>query len=303
MHFTSFFRPFTKAFQACVILLGLSSAAHAGGTDFSNYDVPLREQITNRIKDKVAARLGEGRNKQDRYFIIPFAYENKGNDPEFSHTFISVIHVLADDKQRNLTSGLQKKTYRNRNFEAFTISWLPHDFAKNPNLCVFKGPGARLFPDRNTCPTSVGRVFSLDETLRLGVNAKNAVCMWGPYEIRKEAFDRAVARLRLLEGGTIKYRADDRLTRKDRSAINCFHATANLYELYPNGGIFGTGFNMWGVNGTTRVLIEYTKKASNRGLLLEPVDPKADRFGFVYAPTRSSRGIYNPFQKAFAYRR
>jgi hypothetical protein len=127
--------------------------------------------------------------------------------------------------------------------------------------------------------------------------------MWGPYEIRKEAFDRAVARLRLLEGGTIKYRADDRLTRKDRSAINCFHATANLYELYPNGGIFGTGFNMWGVNGTTRVLIEYTKKASNRGLLLEPVDPKADRFGFVYAPTRSSRGIYNPFPKAFAYRR
>ena len=307
MHFTSFFAPLAMSFQACVVLLGLSGVAHAGGLktppDFSNYDVPLYEQITNRIKAKVTARLGEGKNTHDRYFIIPFAHENKGNDPEFSHTFVFVIRVFADDEQTNVTSGLQKKTYRNRDFEAFTISWLPHDFAENPDLCVFNGAGSHISPERNTCPTSVGRVFKLDETIRLGVNAKNAVCMWGPYEIRQDAFDLAVKRLRLLEGGTIKYRADDRLTRKDRSAINCFHAVANLYELYPNGGIFGTGLNMWGVNGTTRVLIEYTKKASNKGLLLEPVDVKADRYGFVYAPTRGSRDIYNPFQTAFAYQR
>jgi hypothetical protein len=213
-----------------------------------------------------------------------------------------VIRVLPDDKQRTFTPGARAGTYRNRSFEAFTISWLPQDFAQNPNLCVFQGFGARLFPERNTCTTSVGRVFSLAETLRLGVNAKNAICMWGPYEIRQDGFDRAVARLHLLEGGSIKYRADDRLTRKDRSAINCFHATANIYELYPNGGLFGTGFNMWGINGTSRVLIEYTKKASNRGLLLDPVDVKGDRYGFVYAPTRSSRGVYNPFKTAFAYR-
>ncbi|HET6406260.1 MAG TPA: hypothetical protein VFG14_00125 [Chthoniobacteraceae bacterium] len=55
------------------------------------------------------------------------------------------------------------------------------------------------------------------------------------------------------------------------------------------------------MNGTTRVLIEYTKKASNKGLLLQPVDVKADRYGFVYAPTRTSRDILNPFKKAFAY--
>ena len=39
---------------------------------------------------------------RDRYFIIPFAYENDGNDPEFSHSFISVIRVFADDKQPRL---------------------------------------------------------------------------------------------------------------------------------------------------------------------------------------------------------
>jgi hypothetical protein len=45
--------------------------------------VPLYEQITNRIKAKVMARLGDEPNTRDRYFIIPFAYENKENDPSF----------------------------------------------------------------------------------------------------------------------------------------------------------------------------------------------------------------------------
>jgi len=149
---------------------------------------------------------------------------------------------------------------------------------------------------------SVGRNFSLAETIKLAVGDKVVVCMWGPYEIRKGGFDLAVKRMRLLDKGTIKYRADDRLYRKDRVAINCFHAMANLYELYPNGGLFGTGFKMWGINGTARVLIEYTSTA-RKGLLLEPVDEKNDRYGFVYAPTQSGRDVYNPFKVASAYRR
>ena len=49
-------------------------------------------------------------------------------------------------KQAKRTAGLKQGSYANRNFEAFTISWLPHDFSTNPNLCVFKGLGARLVP-------------------------------------------------------------------------------------------------------------------------------------------------------------
>ncbi len=299
--------PFARSFLAGVLFLNLSFVAQAGwlqpDPDFSNYDVPLYEQITNRIKAKVLARLGDGKNTHDRYFIIPFAYQNEGNDPGFSHSFMSVIRVLADDKQSKLTPGLKRRTYKNREFQAFTISWLPHDFSTNPHLCVFEGVGSRTFPKRNTCPLSVGRDFKLDETIKLAVNAKTAVCMWGPYEISKEGFDLGVKRLRLLDGGTIKYRADDRLYRKDRIAINCFHAMAGLYELYPNGGLFGTGFKMWGLNGTARVLIEYTAKAGNKGLLLEPVDEKKDRYGFVYAPTRNGPDLYDPFKIASAYRR
>ena len=170
----------------CALLFSLCIPVQGGllkaDVDFSNYDVPLFEQIVNRIKAKVEARLGEGVNTQDRYFIVPFAYQNKGNSPEFSHSFITVIRVLADSKQPSLTSGFRRGRFKNRNFEAFTISWLPHDFDTNPQLCVFDGVGSRVDPKRNKCPISVGRNFRLDETLKLGVKVKNAVGMWGPYE-------------------------------------------------------------------------------------------------------------------------
>lgn len=290
-----------------MLFLSLAFGAHAGplkpDVDLSNYDVPLYEQITNRIKAKILARLGEGKNTQDRYFIIPFAYQNRENEPEFSHSFMTVIHVLPDDKQTKLTAGLKKREYKNREFEAFNISWLPHDFLTNPHLCVFEGVGARVSPELNKCPTSIGKNFPLDATIKLGANAKNAVAMWGPYEIKKDGFDRGVRRMRLLDTGTIRYRADDRLTRKDRTAINCFHAIAGLDELFPNGGIFGTGFKMWGINGTARVLIEYKSRANARHLLLEPIDVKGDIYGFVYAPTRNGHGLYNPFKHASAYRK
>jgi hypothetical protein len=173
----------------------------------------------------------------------------------------------------------------------------------NPNLCVFDGPLSRAIPQNNKCPTLPGRNFNLEETIKLAVAQKNAVAMWGPYEIKHGGFDLAVKRKKLLDGGTIKYRADDRLSRKEKVAISCFHAMAGLDELFPNGGLFGTGFKMWGFNGTARVLIEYTKKARYKGLLLEPVDIKNDRYGFVYASAGNGPVPYNPIRNASAYRR
>src|SRR6476620_8811475 len=71
------------------LLLALPIVAQGGlfqrDVDFSNYDVPLYRQIVDRIKVKVSARLGKGTNTRDRYFIIPFAYQDRGNHPEFSH--------------------------------------------------------------------------------------------------------------------------------------------------------------------------------------------------------------------------
>src|ERR1700730_10895634 len=91
----------------CALLFSLCIPVQGGllkaDVDFSNYDVPLFEQIVNRIKAKVEARLGEGVNTQDRYFIVPFAFQRRWNNPQFSHSFISVIRVLGDGKQPSLT--------------------------------------------------------------------------------------------------------------------------------------------------------------------------------------------------------
>ncbi|MBK1817985.1 hypothetical protein JIN84_20350 [Luteolibacter yonseiensis] len=295
----------TRICMAGVLFFSLSFAAHAWPqkhADFANHNLSLYQQVAGRIQNKILARLGEGKNNRDRYFIIPFAYQNKGNDPGYSHSFMTVIRVLPDNKQVKLVRGITTRTYKDREFQAFTVSWLPHDFTADPNLCVFKGFGARLFPTWNQCPPVEGKSFKLEETLQLAANVKNAVCMWGPYEITKEGFDLGVKRLRLLESGKIKYRADDRLTRKDQSAINCFHAMAGLTDFYPNGGLFGTGFKMWGINGTARVLLEYNDTARLRKILLEPVDEKNDRYGFVYATDEKGR-YYNPFKTASAYQR
>ncbi|HEY1084899.1 MAG TPA: hypothetical protein VGE29_21725, partial [Prosthecobacter sp.] len=156
-----------------VLFLMLAAVAQAGildrKPDYANYEVPLHEQIVNRIKDGILERLGNGKNTRDRYFIVPFAYQNQGNDPAFSHSFMSVIRVLPDHKQTHLTDGLRRGVFKNREFEAFTISWLPADFLTNPHLRVFEGFGARLFPRMNACPLSPGKSFNLEETIRLAV--------------------------------------------------------------------------------------------------------------------------------------
>src|SRR5580692_8690808 len=102
--------PLVLLFGPCVPLqAGLLKA----DVDFSNYDQPLFEQIVNHIKDKVAARLGQGVNTEDRYFIVPFAFQKRWNNPQFSHSFISVIRVFGSGKQRSLTPGLRRGQVKN----------------------------------------------------------------------------------------------------------------------------------------------------------------------------------------------
>ena len=238
-------KPLASWIATCALLFSPCVPVHAGSlkgdVDFSNYDAPLFQQIVNRIKAKVAARLGKGVKTQDRYFIVPFAYQDQGNNPESAHSFLSVIRVLGNSRQPSLTPGFRRGRFAIRDFETFTISWLPHDFDSNPRLRVFEGVGSLVVPGWNQCPVSPGRNFRLDQTLKLAVNVKNAVAMWGPYEIRKEAFDLAVKRKRLLEGGSIRYRADDRLYRKDRVAINCLHAMVGAGRTLLRRRISGDG--------------------------------------------------------------
>ena len=146
--------------RTLVIFLALSLVAYAGllkpDVDFSNYDVPLHEQVVNRIEAKVSARLGKGTHSRDRYFIIPFAYENDGNDPEFSHSFMTVIRVFADDNQPRLTAGLKTRRYKNREFVRRLSGWpsTPSPFSipyyNDEGSCIFDKEFTR--PKRGVFP-------------------------------------------------------------------------------------------------------------------------------------------------------
>lgn len=289
----------------CSLALLLTPArAEVKGLDAGQAEVPLYEQVIARIREKVSERLGPAPLTRDRYFIIPFAYQNKGNDPRYSHSFMTVVRILG--KGAKVTPGCEfvSGRYRGWDFEAFNISWLPADFLHNPNLCVFRGPGALAIPGQNSCPISQGKNYNLQDTLGLAVKAKVAVGMWGPYEVTREGFDRGVKRKRLLDSGKIKYRADDRLLRRSADAINCFHALTSIEEPAPMGGLLNTGFKMWGLNGTKRVLLEYKKRATRDHVLLEPIHEKRDVYGFVYRSADGDRrGIYNPFRNASVYQR
>src|SRR5436190_18572604 len=101
-------------FRILLLLVGFPLLAHAelqGDVDFSKYDVPLENQIVDQIKAKIAPRLGDGPLTRERYFMIPFAYEDRGNHPEFSHSFITVIRVFATTKPAKLTPGLPTRKY------------------------------------------------------------------------------------------------------------------------------------------------------------------------------------------------
>src|ERR1700744_6314979 len=76
-------KPLVSWVAICALfVLCASVPVHAGllkpDVSYSNYQTPLLLQMVNRIKAKIAARLGTKENRRDRYFIIPFAYQNQG---------------------------------------------------------------------------------------------------------------------------------------------------------------------------------------------------------------------------------
>jgi hypothetical protein len=285
------------------VALLLHAASGERAPDFTSYDTPVYQQIAGRIHAKIAARLAGVKETHDRFFIVAFAYENHGNNPALSHSFISVVRVSAGAGATKAAAALPIRDDEGRRFEAITISWLPSNFRDNPHLCIVEGFGGRVFPQLNRCPVVPGRNFNLQDTIHFAARSKLVVGMWGPYEATRAVFDLAMKRKALLDSGAIKYRADDRPYRKNHAAINCFHALGNLDDVFPNGGFLRTGCRMWGLHGTAQVLLGYITDSGEKGVLLDRVEVKKECYGFVYVATRGARQVYNPFKAASAYYR
>jgi len=136
---------------------------------------------------------------QNRYFLVVWGYQGEGNPPRESHTFLSVYR--GDDLARGRVAPA-------------TISWFPAD------------------RELHLLGVERGDNLSLSQTLALACQGRKHVATWGPYEIPPALYQRVLARIKLLESGTINFSA---LSLRPGS-MNCIEAA---------GDITNTPFHTW----------------------------------------------------------
>jgi hypothetical protein len=112
----------------------------------------------------------------DRYYMLVFGSQRTPLDPSYSHTFALFVQVGDDGT-----------------LDGHYISWLPRTLDIRPlALRPELGGNLPIFP-----------------TLQWAVRSNQRVSLWGPFEIKRELYCKAVAQQALLECGKIKYMACD----------------------------------------------------------------------------------------------
>jgi hypothetical protein len=136
----------------------------------------------------------------ESYYLIVFAAQRAPTTPRFSHTFATVITATG--------SGTDTNKYK---VEEHTISWI----AKSKEIVLARAksePGVNL---------------SLRDSLGLAASLDEKISMFGPFEIKKELYDRALKQIAFLESDKVQYKALDARFRPE-TAINCIHAVSDL---------------------------------------------------------------------------
>jgi hypothetical protein len=136
----------------------------------------------------------------DFYYVLVFGSQTPRPCAKYSHTFATFVRATG--------RGPCAEAYA---LEFFTISWLP----ETGEIRV-----AALLAER-------GRNLDLGETLRWVAGTGQRVSLWGPYQIDRELYDRALAQAGGLESGAVCYKAVDTGYPGDR-ACNCIHAVGGV---------------------------------------------------------------------------
>lgn len=151
---------------------------------------------------------------QDRYFMMIFANDANPPSAKLAHTYATFVKI-ADKKNED---GAEPA------MEVRTISWLP------ASLDI-----------RLLAPPEQGTNLDLPATLKLAKSQPVAVSMWGPFEIKKELYDRASSQIERLASGKVAFKSIDRRFRP-AEATNCFHAISDIVgdNLLDTGTAYGT---------------------------------------------------------------
>jgi hypothetical protein len=166
-----------------------------------------------------AAAALKAEDLRGRYFMVVWAYQ--GHAPIDSHSFASFYN--GDD----LAEGKVAPA---------TISWLSATGVVHP------------------LQSESGRNFSLTETLAMACQGGKRVASWGPYEIKPELYQRALARIELLRSGKVAYSGIG--TRP--GAMNCIQAAGDIAHIPFRPG------SSWGI-AASEAIVRHLRRFFNNG--------------------------------------
>ncbi len=138
----------------------------------------------------------------DFYFLLVFGSQTPRPCAKYSHTFATFVKATGQ--------GPCAEAY---SLESQTISWLPAD------------GDVRLAA---VSPES-GRNLDLRATLHWAAATGQRVSLWGPYQVERELYDRALGQVACLESGKVCYKAVD-TGWFNGSASNCIHAVSAVAD-------------------------------------------------------------------------
>jgi hypothetical protein len=146
-----------------------------------------------------SARAGE------RYFAVIFGSQSRPKQLRYTHTWATFVRVTGEGNPAVDPA------------EQHTISWLPATldvrvWAARPE------PGVNL-----DLASSIAAVSADGES----------ITAWGPFEIKREAYDRSLVVKSILEGGVAEYRAIS--TPRDLLISDCIHAVAAVDPEFGRG--------------------------------------------------------------------
>jgi hypothetical protein len=136
----------------------------------------------------------------ESYYMTIFSAQADSRDPRRTHSFATFVKATG-------TGDAAKDSP----IEIHTISWMPQSL-EIVILCRRPEPGTNL---------------DLESSLRWAASRNCRVSMWGPFQINKDLYDRAVKQEARLNSGQVLYKAIDRRFRPG-TASNCIHAVADL---------------------------------------------------------------------------
>jgi hypothetical protein len=136
------------------------------------------------------------------YYVMVFGSQRDRPCVKHSHTFAVFVKATG--------YGRCAEDYA---LEGHTISWYPETLELRP---------AALLPE-------CGRNFDLGTTLRVAAATGQRVSMWGPYQIDRELYERALRQIALLQSGEVCYKTIDSGYPSDR-VCNCIHAVSSVAD-------------------------------------------------------------------------